>query len=152
MNQIRERLKKLSLEMLKHNLDAYYISGTDPHLSEYLPDRWQTRSFITGFTGSFGIVVITQEEAGLWTDSRYFLQAETQLKGSGIKMFKLRVQGSVLPENWLSNKLDVHSKVGVDPSTISVQAFRSFKNELDKANIRLVETSDLLNRIWDERP
>jgi len=98
MNEIRLRLKNLRMEMLKQNLDAFYISGTDPHASEYLPDRWKTREYISGFTGSFGIIVITQEEAGLWTDTRYFLQAEDQLKGSGIKMFKLRVPNSMPPE------------------------------------------------------
>ena len=103
------------MEMLKQNLDAFYISGTDPHSSEYLPEKWKTREFITGFTGSYGVVVIAQEEAGLWTDSRYFLQAEEQLKGSGIKMFKLRVPNAVTPENWLAKKLPEGSKVGIDP-------------------------------------
>jgi len=97
MNEIRNRLKTLRMEMLKHDLDAWYISGTDPHSSEYLPDRWQTRAFISGFTGSYGVVVVTQEEAGLWTDSRYFIQAEEQLKGTGIKMYKLRVPDAVSP-------------------------------------------------------
>jgi Xaa-Pro aminopeptidase len=76
------------MEMLRRNLDAWYISGTDPHASEYLPEMWQTRKYISGFSGSYGVVVIAQEEAALWTDSRYFIQAEEQLKGSGIKLFK----------------------------------------------------------------
>ncbi|HDR50087.1 MAG TPA: aminopeptidase P family protein, partial [Mariniphaga anaerophila] len=98
MNEIRQRIKALRMEMLNRNLDAWYISGTDPHASEYLPHRWQTRAFISGFTGSYGVVVVTQEEAGLWTDTRYFLQAEEQLKGSGIKMYKLRVPDAIMPE------------------------------------------------------
>ena len=152
MNEIRIRLKALRLEMLKQDLDAFYISGTDPHFSEYLTERWQTRAFITGFTGSYGIVVITQEEAGLWTDSRYFLQAEEQLRGSGIKLFKLRVPSTVLPEVWLSKKLSPNSMVGFDPLSLSVNDFRNFENTLAKNNIGLVKSPDLLDKIWENRP
>ncbi len=152
MNEIRLRIKALRLEMLKQNLDAFYISGTDPHSSEYLPERWKTREYITGFTGSYGVVVITQEEAGLWTDTRYFLQAEEQLKGSGLKMFKLRVPNAVLPEQWLSKKLTSESKVGIDPQTLTVDGFRSFQNALNEKGISLVKTYDLLDKIWEDRP
>jgi Xaa-Pro aminopeptidase len=152
MNEIRHRLKALRLEMLKRDLDAWYISGTDPHASEYLPDRWQTRAFISGFTGSYGIVVITQEEAGLWTDSRYFIQAEEQLKGSGIKMYKLRVPDAVSPLQWLAKKLDAGSKVGFDPQTLTVTGYRSLNNSLQKEGIDLVQTPDLFEKIWEGRP
>jgi Xaa-Pro aminopeptidase len=152
MNEIRQRIKALRLELLKRNLDAWYISGTDPHNSEYLPDRWQTRAFISGFTGSYGVVVVTQEEAGLWTDSRYFVQAEEQLKGSGIKMHKLRVPDAVLPQNWLSKKLQTGSKVGFDPQTLSMTAFRNMENCLKNAGISMVETPDLFEKIWENRP
>ena len=152
MNEIRLRLKALRLEMLKHDLDAWYISGTDPHASEYLPDRWQTRAFISGFTGSYGIIVVTQEEAGLWTDSRYFLQAEEQLKGSGFKMYKLRVPDAVSPEEWLAKKLDTGSKVGFDPKTLTVAGFRSLKTSLQKKGIETVQTPDLFEKIWENRP
>jgi Xaa-Pro aminopeptidase len=152
MNEIRQRIKALRLELLKRNLDAWYISGTDPHNSEYLPDRWQTRAFISGFTGSYGVVVVTQEEAGLWTDSRYFIQADEQLKGSGIKMYKLRVPDAVLPEVWLSKKLDPGSKVGFDPQTVSVSGFRNLDNCLKSAGISMVETPDLFEKIWENRP
>jgi Xaa-Pro aminopeptidase len=152
MNEIRQRIKALRMEMLKRNLDAWYISGTDPHASEYLPDRWQTRAFISGFTGSYGVVIITQEEAGLWTDTRYFLQAEEQLKGSGIKMCKLRVPDAVAPESWLALKLQTGSKVGFDPQTLSVAGFRTLNNTLEKAGISLVETPDFFEKIWENRP
>ena len=152
MNDIRQRIKALRLELLKRNLDAWYISGTDPHNSEYLPDHWQTRAFISGFTGSYGMVIITQEDAGLWTDTRYFLQAEEQLKGSGIKMYKLRVPDAVLPEIWLSRKLESGSKVGFDPQTLSVSGFRNLENQLKKAGISMVETPDLFEKIWENRP
>lgn len=152
MNEIRNRLKALRLEMLKRDLDAWYISGTDPHTSEYLPDRWQTRAFISGFAGSYGIVVVTQEEAGLWTDSRYFLQAEEQLKGSGIRMYKLRVPDAVSPEEWLAKKLVAGSKVGFDPQTLTVAGYRSLNNSLKKKGIDLVQTPDLFEKIWEDRP
>ncbi len=138
--------------MLKYNLDAYYISGTDPHMNEYLPERWKTRAFISGFTGSFGVVVITQEEAGLWTDSRYFLQATEQLKGSGMKMYKLRVPHSILPETLLTNKLSAGSKVGCNPETFSTDNFRNLKNTLNKSGVQLTETIDLLDKIWEDCP
>ncbi len=152
MNEIRFRLKALRLEMLKQNLDAIYISGTDPHSSEYLPDRWKTRAFISGFTGSYGVVVITQEEAGLWTDTRYFLQAEEQLKGSGIKMFKLRVPNAVLPEIWLSKKLSSTSKVGIDTQSVTISVYRNLEKVLGENGITLIKTPDLLDKIWGDRP
>lgn len=152
MNEIKPRLKALRLEMLKQNLDAFYISGTDPHSSEYLPERWQTRVFISGFTGSFGIVVVTQEEAGLWTDSRYFLQAEEQLKGSGIKMFKLRIPNTINPEIWLTKKLSANSKVGIDSQTISVSGFQNLENILNDKQIKLIKTADLIDKVWKDRP
>lgn len=152
MNEIRQRLKALRLELLRRNLDAWYISGTDPHSSEYLPARWQTRKYITGFSGSYGVVVVAQEEAALWTDSRYFIQAEEQLKGSGIKMFKLRVPDAVSPEAWLRKKLSAGSKVGFDPQTVSVAGYRNLSGTLQPAGITAVETNDLFEKIWDTRP
>ncbi len=152
MNDIRHRLKALRLEMLKHNLDAWYITGTEPHGSEYLPERWQTRAFISGFTGSWGIVVVTHEDAGLWTDSRYFIQAEEQLKGTGIKLHKLRVPEAVSPETWLAQNLRQGSRAGFDPQTISVAAFRNLENSLKKNGILLVESPDLFEKIWKNRP
>ncbi len=152
MNEIRQRLKVLRMELLRRNLDAWYISGTDPHSSEYLPEMWQTRRYISGFTGSYGVVVVAQEEAAFWTDSRYFIQAEEQLKGSGIKLLKLRVPDAVPPEAWLSKKLSAGSKVGFDPQTISVAAYRNLANSLQKTGVNTVETPDLFEKIWQNRP
>ena len=132
MNSIEKRLAALRAEMTKLNIDSWYISGTDPHSSEYLPAKWQTRSYITGFTGSYGMVVVTQKEACLWTDTRYFLQAEEQLKGTGIVMQKLRVPEAVPPETWLTEKMKAGSRVGTDPQTISVAGFRNLQKVLSK--------------------
>ena len=82
---IKEKLAALREIMDREGLDAYIVSGIDPHNSEYLPEAWQQRKWISGFTGSYGTVVVTQEEAGLWTDTRYFIQAEKELQGSGIQ-------------------------------------------------------------------
>ena len=152
MNEIKNRLDALRLEMLKQNLDAFYISGTDPHSSEYLLEKWKTREFITGFTGSYGVVAITHEEAGLWTDSRYFIQAEEQLKGSGVKMFKHREPDTVSPEQWLSEKLKPESKVGLEAQTVTVNGFRALNRELGAKGIALVKTVDLFDKIWNNRP
>jgi Xaa-Pro aminopeptidase len=152
MNEIRHRLKTLRMELLRRNLDAWYISGTDPHASEYLPDMWQTRKYISGFSGSYGVIVIAQEEAGLWTDTRYFIQAEEQLKGSGIKMYKLRVPDAILPEAWIAKKLSAGSKVGFDPQTLSVAGYRNLIKSLGDTGIVAVETPDLFEKIWENRP
>lgn len=152
MNTIQNKISALRAEMRKLNIDAWYISGTDPHSSEYLPAYWQTRSFISGFTGSYGTVVITQKEAGLWTDTRYFIQADEQLKGTGISMNKLRVANAVSPEVWLTEKLEAGSHVGIDAQTISVTGFKNLKKILAENEIELVETLDLFETIWDNRP
>jgi Xaa-Pro aminopeptidase len=96
--------------------------------------------------------VITQEEAGLWTDTRYFLQAEDQLKGSGIKMFKMRVPNSMPPDVWLTKKLSAGSKVGIDPNSVSVAVFRNLENVLGEKGISLAKIPDLLDKIWEDRP
>ncbi len=152
MNIIKNRLKLLREQIKSLELDAWYISGTDPHASEYLPDRWQSRAFISGFTGSYGVVVVTENEAGLWTDTRYFIQAEDQLKGSGISMNKLRVPDAVSPEEWLFDKLAKGNRVGIDPQTISVSAYKNLESVLAKKEIKLIGTPDLLEEIWPDRP
>ena len=152
MNEVRLRLKALRMELLRRNLDAWYIPGTDPHASEYLPDMWQTRKFISGFTGSYGVVVVAQEEAALWTDSRYFIQAEEQLKGSGIKMYKLRVPDAISPEAWIARKLSPGSKIGFDPLTFSLSSYRNLIRHLHNTGITAVETPDFFEKIWEDRP
>jgi Xaa-Pro aminopeptidase len=150
--EIKERLTALRGEMKKLGVDAWYISGTDPHSSEYLPKRWETREYISGFTGSYGLVAVTLEKAALWTDSRYFLQAADELEGTGIEMMKMRVADAVSPETWLSRNLPAGSKVGLDAKSLTVDAFRSLQKGFLKKDIELVETPDLLEAIWEDRP
>lgn len=149
---IQSRLSALRSEMRNLNIDAWYISGTDPHASEYIPEYWETRRFISGFTGSYGVVVVTHEKAALWTDSRYFIQAADELEGTGIEMIKIRVPDDVSPEMWLVQNLSEGCKVGLDAQTVSVAEFRSFQNTLQIHKLQLVETPDLFESIWENRP
>ena len=89
---INERVAALRAAMQANKIDAYIIPSSDPHQSEYVADHWKSREWISGFSGSAGTVVITQKQAGLWTDSRYFIQAEEQLKGTCVKLFKLNIE------------------------------------------------------------
>ena len=149
---IKKRIGDLRTEMRKNGLDAYLIYGTDPHLSEYIPARWQTRPFISGFTGSAGMVIIGHEKAALWTDSRYFLQAEEQLSGTGIELIKIRVPGQPEPHDWLKMNLKAGSCAGTDESCISVNQFRLMQNNLEQSGIFLKESGDLFGKIWNDRP
>lgn len=149
---INEKLSALREIMERECIDAYIISGTDPHNSEYLPAAWQQREWISGFTGSFGTVVVTLGEAGLWTDSRYFIQAEKQLEGSGIRMHKLRVPDAVDYPEWLAQTLTPDSRVGLDSFCTSVNAMKQLQSTLNPKGIKVVEKTDLLGEIWLDRP
>jgi Xaa-Pro aminopeptidase len=144
---IKKRIGDLRTELRKNELDAYVIYGTDPHLSEYIPAHWQTRTFISGFTGSAGIVIISHEKAALWTDSRYFLQAEEQLSGTGIELIKMRLPGQPEPHEWLKTNLTSGSSVGTDELCISVNQFRLMQQYLEHAGIFFKEAGDLFNQI-----
>lgn len=149
---IRNRISDLRVQMQKKGLDAYIIFGTDPHMSEYLPARWQTRSFISGFTGSAGMVVVSRDKAALWTDSRYFLQAEEQLAGTGIDLVKMRTPGHPEPDQWLKASLAKGAVVGTDEWCVSVNQYAAMKNSLVNAEIEFREAGDLLDAIWPDRP
>lgn len=140
---VPERLAAARDLMKQRGIDAWIITGTDPHMSEYLPKHWYTREWISGFTGSYGRVVVTQNEAILWTDSRYFLQAETQLAGSGIQMFKDRQIDTVPYDIWLKKALPEGSKVALDGLTISMNEKRSLEASLGAKTISLDISVDL---------
>ena len=149
---IPENLRELRRIMDRENIAAYIISGTDPHNSEYLPAPWQQRKWISGFTGSFGTVVVTANDAGLWTDTRYFIQAELELAGSGIKLHKLRIPGAIDYPQWLAEVLEPNTKVGIDGFCMSVSDVRNLKNTLAPKNISIQEQTDLLGEMWLDRP
>ena len=149
---IRNRITSLREKMQVKELDAYLIFGTDPHMSEYLPEHWQTRSFISGFTGSAGMVIVSGVKAALWTDSRYFLQAEEQLAGTGMELVKMRTPGHPEPAQWLKMNLEKGAVAGTDEWCISVNQFGTMQKSLSESGIILKETGDLLDEIWEERP
>jgi Xaa-Pro aminopeptidase len=149
---IKDRIIALRTQMRHAGIDAYVIYGTDPHLSEYVPAHWQTRPFISGFTGSAGMVIITLHKAALWTDSRYFLQAENQLEQTSIDLIKMRTPGYPEPVKWLRQNLAQGATVGTDEWCISVNQYRNLKNALAQSGIHLRESGDLLNSIWNDRP
>jgi Xaa-Pro aminopeptidase len=138
--------------MAVRKLDALYLSGTDPHMSEYLSDHWQIRKFVTGFSGSYGEVVITHHHAGLWTDTRYFLQAALELEETGVTLHKLRVPGAVPACQWLAGHLHPGSRVGIDPGTFPFSLYKAFYPVFTEKNIELVPFPDMFENLWTNRP
>ena len=108
--KVSEKLKNLRTLMQQQNIDAFVVYSADPHASEYLPEFWQERVWISGFTGSAGFAVITKDKAGVWTDSRYFVQAAEELQGSGFTLFKEGVEGTPIYTDWLLEELPKEQK------------------------------------------
>lgn len=149
---IQERIRALRAWMKQAGVEAFVIPSTDPHLSEYVAPHWQSREWISGFTGSAGTVVVTLEKAGLWTDSRYFLQAASQLEGTGIDLYR-----EMLPETpsipaFLCTELQEGQTVGIDGTVFSTEAARSLKEELAAARIAVKSLPDPMDDIWTDRP
>lgn len=148
---VEEKLAKLRERLKEERIDRYIITGTDPHQSEYTAPRWRTREFISGFTGSSGTVVITESEAYLWTDSRYFIQAAMELP-SCYTLMKLGIEGTPDPWEWLTANTSEGMVVGVDSSEISIGLFTRLSEQLAKKKAKLLETDDFLSAIWPNRP
>lgn len=138
--------------MLARQLDAYIIPSSDPHQSEYVAPHWKTREWISGFTGSAGIVIVTVDHAGLWTDSRYFLQAETELAGSGIELHRQVVPHAPEHVMWLAQTLPEGAVVGLDGYLFSQAQVRYLEQHCDPKGIRLQTDMDLIPAIWQNRP
>ncbi len=149
---IQERVNELRKRMESEAINAWYITGTDPHQSEYVAARWRTREFISGFSGSAGTVVITKDKALLWVDSRYYLQGEQQIKGTEYILMKQGLDGVPSPLEWLCENLNKNEKVGVDSSTVSISTFLDMEKKLKEKGISLVGTDDYLSPIWKDRP
>ncbi len=150
---IQERLTALRKLMKKYKADAYIIPSTDAHQSEYVPDLWQRRAWISGFDGSAGDVIVTKDKAGLWTDSRYFLQAEQQLKGSGVDLYKMGQPDEPSMLEFLKTELDEGRKVAIDPRLMSYKEAQNWKKELGNKGIELFLLEDnLVDALWDDQP
>ena len=146
----KEKLALLREEMSKHNIDAFIVYSADPHMSEYLPNEWQERSWLTGFTGSAGFVVVMKEKAGLWTDGRYFTQAPIELEGSGIDLFKDGIEGTPNYIDWIISESKEGAKVAVNALATSHANWKALKTKLEKNNRQLIDLP-LLDDIWTDR-
>ncbi|NLE36258.1 MAG: aminopeptidase P family protein [Bacteroidales bacterium] len=148
----RKRLAEVRAMMKLRKTDAVIIPSSDPHLGEYVPDHWRVIRWLTGFTGSAGTVIITSTFAGLWTDSRYFIQAEEQLAGSGYELVRLRIPHTPEHIDWLKEKAHQGWKVGVDGRLISVGQMRLLTAAMKDAGVRLDLKADLITPLWRDRP
>jgi Xaa-Pro aminopeptidase len=150
---IAGRLARLREAMAHAGLAAYVVPSSDPHLSEYLPERWQARRWLSGFTGSAGTLVVAADSAGVWADSRYWVQAQAQLAGTGIELVKMaggpQGQGYV---DWLANRLAAGERVGVDGAVLALAAERTLRETLGARGIGLATELDLLDSVWLDRP
>ena len=149
---VAERVAKLRSLMSKKNIDAYVVPTADFHQSEYVGEHFKARKFITGFSGSYGTAVITMDDGGLWTDGRYFFQAENELKGSGIHLMKMFVGDTPsIPEYLLAN-LPEGGAVAFDGRVLSVDEGKEFEAVLCTKNIKIDYEQDFIDAIWEERP
>ncbi|WP_329743133.1 aminopeptidase P family protein [Dyella sp. A6] len=149
---IPTRLAALRQAMRQHGVSACIIPSADPHLSEYLPEHWQGRAWVSGFTGSAGTVIVTAKHAGLWTDSRYFAQAERQLEGTGFTLMKLRVPHTPEHLQWLASELHRGDVVAVAGDSLPISSRRQMETLLAEHGARLRTDLDLPGEIWTERP
>lgn len=147
-----EKLTAIRSLMKEQGVDGYIIPSSDPHISEYLPDRYKCIAWTSGFTGSAGTLVITQDFAGLWTDTRYFVQANEQLAGSGFELVKLKVQGNAEYADWLGEHLAKGAKVAFDGNLASLLVAQSVQQILKPLDIVVDGHVDLLSPLWAGRP
>ena len=146
-----EKLAAIRQQMKADDVNAYIIPSADPHISEYLPSHYKCIAFATGFKGSVSTVVITENFAGLWADSRYFEQAEEQLQGSGFELVKLKAQGAAEYVQWLAQELPQAAKIAFDEKMVSVLLGEILQKQLAYKNIEFLN-KDYLNPIWENRP
>ncbi|ARP95832.1 aminopeptidase P family protein [Bordetella genomosp. 13] len=152
MSSIPTRIADLRQAMRRRGLDACIVPSADPHLSEYLPERWQGRRWLSGFTGSVATLVVTAGFAGLWVDSRYWVQAEAQLADTGIALMKIAAANQPGHVAWLAANLRAGARVGVDGQVLGLAAWRALLGALAPAGIELDIEADLLDEIWVDRP
>ena len=152
VKKMEERVAALRREMAESRLDAFIIPSQDPHQSEYVADHWKARAWISGFTGSAGVAVVTPDHAGLWTDSRYFIQAEQELKDSPFVLHPLKVPHMPEHIDWLLENLPRGSTVGCDGNVFSLSQANYLQRRLESKSMSLAYKEDLIGRIWTGRP
>ena len=154
-NVIEERLGRLREVMRREHLAAFVFPSTDPHGSEYVPSRWEGRKWTSGFDGSAGLAVVTMDAAALWTDSRYFLAAEEQLRNTEFVLMKERVEGTPTPARWIASQLQgaASTEIGIDGMSCSTTMAEALIADLRRAGGITVRTNlDVLEEIWTDRP
>lgn len=150
-NKIQNRLASLRKFMKEKELHAFIIPSTDAHLSEYPAEHWASREWISGFTGSAGTMVVTLDKSGLWTDSRYFLQAADQLQDTEIKLFKEGLPDTLSIEEWLIGQLSEGQSVGIDGNVYAAKEAKALINKLNIKDLRLVSDYDPFVSVWSDR-
>lgn len=151
-NQIPERLNAIRKFMEENKLNAFIIPSTDAHLSEYPPKYWESRKWISGFTGSAGTAVVTKDKAGVWTDSRYFLQGATELEGTGFDLFKMGQADTPDMTDWVIEQVGKGGTVGIDGLVYAASEAKALKAKLDSKGIHLETSFDPFTIIWENRP
>ncbi len=151
-NPHRERVQRLRDAMATHQVDAVLVLSSDPHLSEYLPGRWQAREWLSGFTGSMGNVVVTQDTAALFADSRYWAQAERELAGSGIALVKVPTGAASHQVDWISAQLAKPACVAVDGDVLGLALAKQLRDGLDAHGVTLRTDIDVVGTMWNDRP
>ncbi|MBX3636768.1 MAG: aminopeptidase P family protein [Rubrivivax sp.] len=149
---IRLRITQLREVLAREGVHALLVPSSDPHLSEYLPERWQGREWLSGFTGSMGTLVVALDRAALFADSRYWVQAEAELAGTGIELVKIATGTSPAHVDWLAREVPRGSTVAVDGQVLGLAAAQALQAALDAAGVRLRTDLDLLDAIWPDRP
>ena len=151
MNKIESRLYDLRRLMSNQGISAFITPSTDPHCGEYVPERWKSRRWISGFTGSAGIAVVTTDKAALWTDSRYFIQATEQLAGTSYQLMKEKIEGTPTVAEWLGSVLHKGDTVAVDGWVNTVAEVNTLKADLEPYGLQLTTDLDPYDSIWADR-
>jgi len=149
---IRPRLRQVREALQRHGIEALLVPSSDPHLSEYLPERWQARQWLSSFTGSMGTLVVTRTKAALFADSRYWSQAENELAGTGIELVKIASGTAATHVEWLAREVARGQTVAVDGQVLGLAAAKALRAALDQAGVRLRTDLDLVDEVWTERP
>lgn len=149
---VKERLAALRERMQEKNIDVYMVPTEDFHASEYVGDYFKVRRYLSGFTGSAGTLVVTRTEAGLWTDGRYFIQAENQLKGSTIELYRMGQPGVPTVEEFIRDKVPEDGCLGFDGRVVNAELGIKLREQLEKKNAVIDASEDLADAIWTDRP
>ena len=152
MIQYDERIKLLREQMNVRNIDFYLIPTADDHASEYISDFYKVRNYYAGFTGSAGTLLIGKDMAGLWTDGRYFIQAENQLKGSLVKLFRMGSQGVPTIAEYLEEHLPEGGSIGFDGQVVDLSQGRIYEEIAEKKGGSIFWNEDIAGNLWQERP